>query len=49
MKVISKSPSIIVQRMMKAAAIWNVGPMAAVAGAIADAVEDYIETSGVKK
>ena len=33
---------IIVQRMMYAAAIWNVGPMAAVAGAIADAVGEKL-------
>ncbi len=33
---------LIVQRMMNAAAIWNVGPMAAVAGAIADAVGEKL-------
>ena len=33
-----KNAPAIVKRMMKAAAIWNVGPMAAVAGAIADDV-----------
>ena len=33
-----KNAPAIVKRMMNAAAIWNVGPMAAVAGAIADAV-----------
>lgn len=32
----------IVKRMMKAAAIWNVGPMAAVAGAIADSVGEKL-------
>ncbi len=33
-----KNAPAIVKRMMNASAIWNVGPMAAVAGAIADAV-----------
>ncbi|MCK5116161.1 MAG: UPF0280 family protein [Candidatus Aegiribacteria sp.] len=32
----------IVKRMMNAAAIWNVGPMAAVAGVIADAVGERL-------
>ncbi len=33
-----RTAPLIVRRMMNAAATWNVGPMAAVAGAIADAV-----------